>query len=253
MTQTLDQPSGVEPRRPSQQGGAMISANWERVWRASGIAFVVMFVIAYVLYGDQPKVGASADELVSFYEGDRGRILIASVFFGGAVLFLLWFAAAIASTLRDAGQGGWGAAATASSAALAAVFFVLIAVSAALAYSIAGSGNDTITSGLNDLAWTLPVMASFPAAMLIMAGTFGLWRAGIISDALWLAGLIAVVLVLLGGTTWATDGIWAPDGAYSRFISPIVGLAWVTVVSGLLFTRGPSAARAPERAAIPAP
>ena len=28
-----------------------------------------------------------------------GPILIASVFFGGAVLFLLWFAAAIASTL----------------------------------------------------------------------------------------------------------------------------------------------------------
>jgi hypothetical protein len=54
-------------------------------------------------------VGASADELVSFYDGDRTRILIASVLFGGALLFLLWFGAAIASTLRDAGQGGWGA------------------------------------------------------------------------------------------------------------------------------------------------
>lgn len=231
----------------------MKNVNWERLWRGSGIAFVVMFVIAYVIYGDQPKVGASADELVSFYDGDRGRVLVSAVFFGGAVLFLLWFAAAVASTLRDAGQGGWGAAVTASSSALAAVFFVLIAVSGALAHSIAGSGNETITSGLNDLAWTLVVMASFPAAMLIMAGTFGLWRAGILSDALFWAGAIAVVLVLLGGTTWASDGIWAPDGAYSRFISPIVGLAWTTVVSGLLFTRGPTTARAPERAAMPAP
>jgi hypothetical protein len=229
----------------------MINVNWERLWRASGIAFVVMFVIAYVIYGDQPKVGASPDELVSFYDGDRGRVLVASILFGGAILFMLWFAAAIASTLRDAGQGGWGAAATAASAALAAVFFVLIALSAALAYSIAGSGNDTLTSGLNDLAWVFVVMASFPAAMLIMAGTFGLWRAGILSNALFWAGLTAVVLVLLGGTTWATDGIWAPDGAYSRFISPIVGLAWITVISGLLFTRGPSTARASERAAIP--
>jgi hypothetical protein len=49
-------------------------------------------------------------------------------------------------------QGGWGAAATASSAALAAVFFLLITVVAALAYSIAGSGNIAVTSGLNDLA-----------------------------------------------------------------------------------------------------
>jgi len=217
----------------------MTNVNWERLWRASGIAFVVMFIIAYVIYGNQPNAGASADQFVSFYDGGRGRILIAAVLFGGAVLFLLWFAAAIASTLRDAGQGGWGAAATASSTALAAVFFVLITLSAALAYSIAGSGNDTITSGLSDLAWALVIMASFPAAMLIMAG--------IVSGALFWPGLVAVVLVLLGGTTWATDGLWAPDGAYSRFISPIVALAWVTVVSGLLYTRGSSTARQPER------
>jgi hypothetical protein len=231
----------------------MSNVNWERLWRSSGINFVVFFIIAYVIYGDQPKVGASAGKLVSFYDGDRTRILIATVIFGLAVLNLLWFAAAIASTLRDAGQGGWGAAATASSAALAAVFFLLITVGAALAYSIAGSGNNAVTSGLNDLTWACVVIVSFPAAMLIMAGTFGLWRAGIISNALFWAGVAAVVLVLLGGTTWASDGFWAPGGAYSRFISPIIGLAWITVISGLLVTRGPSTARAAERTATQAP
>jgi hypothetical protein len=231
----------------------MANVNWERVWRMNGINFVILFIIAYVIYGDQPKVGASADKLVSFYDGDRTRILIAAVIFGLAVLNLLWFAAAITSTLRDAGQGGWGAAATAASAALGAVFFVLITVGAALAYSIAGSGNDTLTSGLNDLSWVCMVIASFPAAMLIMAGSFGLWRAGIISNALFGAGVAAVVLVLLGGTTWASDGFWAPDGAYSRFVSPIIALAWIAVFSGLLVMRGPSTARAHERQAVPAP
>lgn len=231
----------------------MANVNWERWARASGIAFVVLFVISYVIYGDQPKVGAPSAELVSFYDGDRGRILTASVLFSGAVLFLLWFAAAIASTLRDAGLGGWAAATTASSAALAAVLFVLITLSAALAYAIAGSGNHAMMAGLNDLAWACLVTGSFPAAMLIMAGTFGLWRAGILSDALWLAGVLATVLVLLGGTTWATDGFWAPDGAYSRFIEPIVALAWVMVVSGLLFTRAPSTGRVPQREAMPPP
>jgi hypothetical protein len=230
-----------------------MNVNWERLWRSAGIQFVVFFIIAYVIYGNQPKVGASADKLVSFYDGDRTRILIATVIFGLAVLNLLWFAAALASALRDAGQGGWGAAATAASAALGAVFFVLITVGAALAYSIAGSGNDTLTSGLNDLSWVCMVIASFPAAMLIMARSFGLWRAGIISNAPFSAGVAAVVLVLLGGTTWAGDGFWAPDGAYSRFISPIIALAWIAVVSGLLVMRAPSAARAPERRAVPAP
>jgi hypothetical protein len=31
---------------------------WERLWRMSGINFVVFFIIAYVIYGHQPQVGA---------------------------------------------------------------------------------------------------------------------------------------------------------------------------------------------------
>jgi len=210
---------------------------WERLWRQSGIHFVVFFIIAYVIYGYQPGVGASADELVAFYDGDRTRILIAAVVSGMAVLNLLWFAAALRTSLADAGQDGWGAAATASSTAVGGLLLLLITVAAALAYSMAGSGNDTLTSGLNDFAWACVVLSSFPRAMLIMAGTFGLWRAGLISNALFAAGVAAVVLVLLGGTTWLSGGFWSPDGAYSRFVSPIIGLVWVLVVSRVLLTR----------------
>src|SRR5882672_5395504 len=199
---------------------------WERLWRTSGLQSVGLFIIAYVVYGYQPPVGASADALVAFYDGGRTRILIAAVLSGLAVLNLLWFAAALRTTLADAGQDGWGAAATASSAAVGGLFLLLITVGAALAYSIAGSGNHTLTSGLNDFAWVLVVLTSFPRAMLIMAGSFGLWRAGLISNGLFAPGVAAVVLALLGGTTWIS-GFWAPDGAYSRFISPIIGLAWI--------------------------
>ena len=212
---------------------------WERLWRMSGINFVAFVIIAFVIYGNQPQVGASTGALDAFY-GHRTRILIAAVFSGMAVLNLLWFAAAIRTTLADAGQDGWGAAATASSTAVGGLILLLITVGAALAYSIAGSGNHTLTSGLNDFAWACAVLSSFPRAMLIMAGTFGLWRAGLISNALFAAGVAAVVLVLLGGTTWLSGGIWAPDGAYSRFVSPIIGLVWVLVVSRVLLTKSPA-------------
>jgi hypothetical protein len=76
--------------------------------------------------------------------------------------------------------------------------------------------------------------------MLIMAGTFGLWRAGLISNTLFAAGVGAVVLTLLGGTTWLSGGFWAPDGAYSRFVSPVIGLVWIVVVSRVLLTRSPA-------------
>ena len=76
--------------------------------------------------------------------------------------------------------------------------------------------------------------------MLIMAGSFGLWRAGLISNSLFAAGVAALVLVLLGGTTWMSDGFWAPDGVYSRFVSPVIDLVWVLVVSRVLLTRSPA-------------
>ena len=154
--------------------------------------------------------------------------------------------------LRDAGMGGWGAAATASSAAWGAVLFVRMTVRAALAFSIAGSGSQQLTSGLNDLGWVLTVILAFPTAMFVMSGAFGLWRAGIISKRFFAAGVTAVVLVLLGGTTWARNGFWAPDGAYA-LVSEVVWLVWIVVLSGFLTMRSPSTVRAPERAAVSAP
>src|SRR6202035_4876343 len=61
-------------------------AFWERLWRTAGIQSVLCFIVAYIVYGHQPQVGASADALAAFYGGDRMRILIAAVFYGLAVL-----------------------------------------------------------------------------------------------------------------------------------------------------------------------
>jgi hypothetical protein len=214
-------------------------AFWERLWRGSGNNFVIFAIIAYVIYGSQPQVGASGDALAAFYASHRTRILISAVFSGLAVLNLMWFAAALRTTLADAGQDGWGAAATASSAVVGALFLLLIAMTAGLAYSIAGSGSPSLTSGLNDLAWALVVLTSFPRAMLVMSGSFGLWRAGLISNRLFGAGVAVVVLGVLGGTTWVSGGFWAPDGAYSRFVWPILGVVWVVVFNRVL-TRSPA-------------
>ncbi len=220
------------------------SAFWEHFWRTSGLQFVGFFLITSVIYGYQPQVGASADALVAFYSGARARILIAAAFSGLNLLTLLWFAAALRTALSDEGQDGWGAAATASSSAFGALSLLQIALGAALAYSIAGPGNGTLTSGLNDFSWALAVLTAFPRAMLIMSGVFGLWRAGLISNTLFTVGVGAVVLGVLGGTTWLGGGFWAPDGAYSRFVSPLLLLVWVVVVSRVLLNRTP-----PTRAA----
>jgi hypothetical protein len=213
---------------------------WERLWRMNGVSVVLFFVVAWLFYGSQPKLASSPDALNAFYQGDRTRILIAAVIFGLAVLNLMWFAAAIRTTLTEGGRGGWGAAATASSAAVGGVFLLMMAISAGLTFSISGIGSTPLASGLNDLVWACFVLSSFPRAMLVMSGSFGLWRAGIISNSLFGAGVACVILGVLGGTTWASSGFWAPDGAYSQFIWPIIGLVWILVVTAILVRQRPS-------------
>ena len=222
---------------------------WAKVWRSAGIQSIAFFVIGYIIFGEQPGVRASPAELVSFYHGDRTRILIASVFFGFGVLNLMWFGAALASALRDAGMGGWAGAATASTAAFGAIVLVNITISTGLAYSILGTGGLQLASALNDFSWALAVLTSFPAAMVLMSGTFGLWRAQIISNGTYWMIFPGWVLVVIGATTWASSGFWAPDGAYLQFITPIIFALLVTFFSGLLTLRvEPS--EATERAAV---
>ena len=225
---------------------------WARVWRSAGIQSIAFFIVGYIIFGDQPGVGASPEKLAAFYSGDRTRILIAAVFFGFGVLNLMWFGAARASALRDAGKGGWAGAATAASAAFGALVLLNTTVCAANAYTIAGSGSAELTSALNDFSWVLQVLTSFPAAMVLMAGTFGLWRAEIISNTVYWSIFPAWVLVVTGSTTWASSGFWAPDGAYLKFVTPIIFAVIITFFSGLL-TRSVSSARAPERAPLPTP
>jgi hypothetical protein len=63
-------------------------------------------------------------------------------------------------------------------------------------------------------------------------------------------GVTAMVVVLARTTTWASDGFWAPDGAYSTYISTGVMALWIIGITVVLLAR-PATARAPERAAVP--
>jgi hypothetical protein len=231
----------------------MNGSTWDMVFRSSGIGFAVLLVVAYLIRGAQPEVGASTRTLQSFYTGDRTRVLWGTFFLGFNLLNLLWFAAALSRDLRDAGQGIWASAATAASSVFGGLFLVLIALNAALAYSIAGSGSGQLMTALNDLSWVGGVLIWFPAAMLIMAGSFGLWEAKAISNGVFAVGVGVVVLALTGATTWARDGLWAPDGAWVRFVVPAIALIWIAFLSAVLTSRAPSAAvRVPERSAAAA-
>jgi hypothetical protein len=186
------------------------AAFFEHLWRGAGVQAVAFSLVGLAVFRIQP--------------------FIAAPILGLAILNLTWWAASVRTTLADAGLDGWGAAATAASSALAGIFFVLVALATTTA-SLAGTGNDAFVSGLNQLGSSLFVLSSFPRAMLVMAPTFGFWRAGLISDKQFVVGVALVILGVLGGTTWIDGTVWSPDGLFARIIWPALGLAFVVAAS----------------------
>src|SRR5438046_8073749 len=68
-------------------------AFWERLWRLSGVSFVVFVIIAYVIYGYQPQIGEPADALAAFYGCRRARDIVDAAFAGLNVLLTTWMPA----------------------------------------------------------------------------------------------------------------------------------------------------------------
>ena len=179
---------------------------WDRLWRSAGIQFVILFIIGCFIYGAQPKLGSSPETVAAFYDGSRTRILIATFVFGMAVLNLLWFAAAVRSVLRDAGQDGWGAAVTASSAALGGI-----------AVRAHGSGRGPCVQDRRLGKFFAHSRAErrgvglhgddlFPARDVHHGQLLRALARRNDLEPFFSACVAAVVLVLLGATTWATDG-----------------------------------------------
>lgn len=229
----------------------MANVNWERIARATGIIFVVLAVIGFLVIGDQPKVGDSSTDIASFYTDHRGRVLTAMVIFGFAFLFLIWFVGAVAETLREAGEGRLAATALVLSAVWVALQASITMMAGGLALNIAAAGdNGGVLVALNTITWTGDVFAAFLLAGVFAAVTIGLVRSKTLPSWYGWLGLVATLAVILRATNWAEDGFWSPSGEFV-FLAIISGLLWTLVTSIMLVRRAPATADAPERAAVP--
>lgn len=210
--------------------GAM---NWERWARAGGIGFAVFTIASFIVGGEPPKVSDSADEVVSYYTDDRGQVLISSFLFAVGLVLLLWFAAAIANTLRERGEGRVAATVLAAAAAWVPIQLVLTAIGAALAHSIAADGDAAVVRALFSLSWVLDMLGALPIAVFALATSIGLRRTQMTPEWLSWGGIAVAVLLALRSTTWARDGFWSPTGEYLFIVIPLA-LLWILVTSIVL-------------------
>jgi hypothetical protein len=210
-----------------------VAINWEGWARGAGIGFVLFVVLAFVVGGDTPTVGDPVEDVVSYYDGDRGKVLVSSALFAIGLGFWIWFAGTLANNLRERGEGRVAATIIGAAAAFVAIQVVTTGLNAVLAYSVAGSGEPGVTKALFDLTWALDALAAVPSAVFFLAASFGLRRTGMVPVWLSWAALGVAVLFFLRLTNWASDGFWSLTGGYLFILIPLT-LLWILVTSIVL-------------------
>jgi uncharacterized protein DUF4386 len=219
---------------------------WDRSGASSGIVFVVLFVIGFLIIGNFPDVGDSADKTVGYFTGHHGRILTAATLFGVASIFFIWFIATLAAVLRRADEPRLASTAYGGGIVFLTILSADVILFAGLTFSIAKTADADVTRALYSLHWPLSVLLVFPVATLVFATSLAGLRTAVLPDWLSWLGLLATIVFLAGGTTWSDDGFWAPDGVYQSYVTVIVFLAWVFMTSAVLATRLPAEARTPR-------
>jgi hypothetical protein len=225
--------------------------NWERWARAGGIGFVLFAIAAFVVGGEPPTVSDSAEEVVSYYDGDRGQVLASSLLFVVGLILLLWFAGAIANALRERGEGRVAATLIAAVTAFVSLQIVLTGIGAALAHSVAAEADPEVVRALFSLSWVIDMLAALPSALFALTAAIGLRRVQMIPSWLSWAGVALAVLFVLRSTTWARDGFWSPTGGYLLILIPLA-LLWILITSIVLVRAASPASSAQPTPSSPA-
>jgi hypothetical protein len=216
----------------------MDKAMWDRMAPGFGVVFAVFFVLGFLLIGDSPALDESAEEIVAYYEDERGKLLTVTVLFGLSIIAFLWFLGSVVHALRvEAGEARLAATALGAGIVTTSLFSMLVLVNAGLSFRIAEDGDAGVVAALYDLAWATSTLISFPLAALVWATAIGALRSRLLPKWFGWASAVGGLAILLSGTTWARDGFWAPDGAYNAYITPIIFVVWIVVLSALLLLR----------------
>lgn len=237
---TFPEPS-PENRAKSHEGVDVDSINWERWARAAGIGFVVFTVAAFVVGGEPPKIGDPAADVVAYFSGDRGQVLVSSFLFAVALGFWIWFGGTLANNLRNRGEGRVAATIVGAVAVWVSIQLSTAAINAILAHSVARSGEDGVTQALFGLTWGLDVVGAIPSAVFFLAASVGLMRTAMIPSWLSWGGVAVAALFILRSTNWASEGFWSPTGEYLFILIPLA-LLWILITSIVLVRSAPTSA-----------
>jgi hypothetical protein len=207
---------------------------YARYGAATGIAFVVLMVVSFIVMPEPPDLDASVGEWAGFYAEEQDAINTALVLVSVALFFLVWFLGTLVSALRVAsGSPRLPTIAFGGGLVAVAAFFVGITLAAVAAHRPT-EVTPELTRALNDgfvlsgVPAIAGVSALFAATALVVLRTdlFPSWVG-------WLSAVTAVLQPLTFGALYTDSGAFAGDGELALAV-PFLGALVTTLVLSIV-------------------
>jgi len=203
--------------------------DWRRIAPLTGVAFVVLLVVAFIVGGDTPDFDDSAEDVVSFYSSHESSQFVSAILGAYAVLFFVFFAGILRGALRRTEEPPGVLSVVCFGGALLVAIGGLIF--AGLTFILADVADEetidpVVSQTLNTLSGEFFIPLTVGVAVFLIAAGIAILRGAALPRWMGWAGLVIGVLAV------------TPVG----FFAFLAMLAWVLVTSIVLYLRTPAAA-----------
>ncbi len=217
----------------------MNSDRHARYGAATGIVFVVLVIVAFLVQPKPPAADASAMEVFDYVSDKQDTLHIVQLIFAAAGFFLLWFAGTLRSLLAGAEEGD-GRLANLAYGGLLVAFATLVvgfALSATATLHPVANGPD-LTHALVDASLIVPALGGPAVAVFFLANSLSIFRSGYLPGWLGWLGIAAAVFNLTAlGAVFTDSGAFAADGVLGFFLGFVLFLLWFLLASILLYRK----------------
>lgn len=214
----------------------MKAHSWKKVTGASGITFVVLFLVSLIISGERPALDDSGAELRQWFEDNES--VVAWLTWSGALsfaLFFLLFASGLRSILGPAdadNEGVWARLSFAGAVVLVAIGGAGSAFWAVLAQEevLSVASDETVKTLAAFDSIIFGAVVPWGVAVFLIGASVVILQSGVMAKWLGWLGLLASLVIAIG-TLWPFTG---DDGG------PLGILALVGMVAFLVWTLGAS-------------
>ena len=220
---------------------------WEQVAAATGIAFVVVVLIATFIVEQPPDVEGPAGRIRSYFAENEGGLRLQQWLYGLAGVLFIWFAGTLRTHLATA-EGEARRLSLISFGGAIGILSTLVptvAINLTLVEIAARAGQAQLAHSLFALAFWLGVLSVFSIAVFLGAASFSAGRTGTFPQWLAWAGLIVAVLHLLQSFDIFIGGseFFEPNGPLG-YLNLALLLLWIAAASFLMLQGVVGTARA---------